>query len=254
MDKKLNQEIFGARAEDYVNSPTHAKGASLQRVVDLADAQPEWFVLDVATGTGHTALTFAPLVNWVTATDITAQMLALTEAAAEEKGLTNFSVGLADAEDLPYQAEAFDLVTCRIAAHHFPDIPAFLSEARRVLRPGGFLALVDNIVPSGTPGDYVNAFEKFRDPSHGLCLSLAGWRQVLKQVDFFIQKEETLFKELDFDYWAQRHDLQFQRFLLAMLSEVKGEAASFLRPRLNADRRTFRLCEGIFIARAGDVL
>jgi len=49
-------------------------------------------------------------------------------------------------DDLPFGG-AFDLVTCRIAAHHFADIGRFLRESARALRPGGLLAVVDNVVP-----------------------------------------------------------------------------------------------------------
>ncbi len=251
MDKKTNQEAFGSNAAAYVNSPTHARGASLKRLGDLVETRPEWEVLDVATGTGHTALIFAPRVARVWATDITAQMLAQVKIAVTDRGFDNIVIGFADVEELPFRDKFFDVITCRIAAHHFPDIPSFLAETRRVLRPGGLLAVVDNIVPAGSAGDYINAFEKLRDSSHGRCLSVSEWRTAFIEKGFSILHEETLFKEMMFDYWAQRHGPQFQHYLLAMLSEVHGEAATFLQPHLISGRRTFRLCEGIFIARSG---
>ena len=60
----------------------------------------------------------------------------------------------ADAEALPFPDCHFDLVTCRIAAHHFAGVPTFVAEVWRVLRKGGTLALVDNVAPDGetTPG------------------------------------------------------------------------------------------------------
>ena len=54
-------------------------------------------------------------------------------------------------------------MTCRIAPHHFDSIPAFVAEVHRVLKPGGLFGLVDNIVLPGDVGDFVNAFERFRD-------------------------------------------------------------------------------------------
>ena len=249
MDNKINQAAFGSNAAAYVNSPTHARGASLQRLGELIETRPDWHVLDVATGTGHTALVFAPRVARVWATDITAQMLAQVKIAMLDRGMDNMVISFADVADLPFRENLFDLITCRIAAHHFPDISSFLTESRRVLRSGGLLTVVDNIVPDGAAGDYINAFEKLRDPSHGRCLNVTEWRAALNRKGLTILHEEILFKELGFDFWAQRHDSQFKQFLLAMLSEVHGEAAAFLQPNLTADRRTFRLCEGIFIAR-----
>jgi protein-L-isoaspartate O-methyltransferase len=49
----------------------HAQGPGLARLVELTQPQPEWRVLDVATGAGHTAFAFAPFVREVTAVDIT---------------------------------------------------------------------------------------------------------------------------------------------------------------------------------------
>ena len=54
---------FGAAAADYATSDVHAKGESLARIVVLTEPQPEWRVLDVATGAGHLAAAFAPHVK-----------------------------------------------------------------------------------------------------------------------------------------------------------------------------------------------
>ena len=157
-------------------SQPHAKGASLQRLVELVEPQPDWQALDIATAAGHTAFAFAPHVAHVRATDITPQMLTVAREQAATRGIGNVTVEHADADNLPYADGQFDLLTCRIAPHHFPDIGAFLRESVRVLRAGGILAVVDNVVPAGVAGDFVNAFEKLRDPSHGRCLSArSGW-------------------------------------------------------------------------------
>jgi len=63
--KRLSQEQFGTHAANYVNSEGFAKGYSLQRLLELTAPQPDWRVLDVATGGGHTARTFAPYVRQV---------------------------------------------------------------------------------------------------------------------------------------------------------------------------------------------
>ncbi len=247
MSKQINREQFGAEASAYIGSKTHAKGASLARLVELVQPQSHWRVLDVATGAGHTALAFAPYVAVVTATDITPEMLAAAQQLARERNLPNIRFDPADAEALPYNDGAFDLVTCRIAPHHFGDIPLFLREAARVLRPGGLLALVDNVVPAGPAGDYVNAFEKLRDPSHGRCLSSREWVDAFSAAGLSLLLQETLSKSLDFAFWAKRHDVTMQAYLLAMLSEASGPAAEFLHPELSAGIITFQLSEGLFI-------
>ena len=120
MSSSLVQKQFGAAAADYAASAVHASGPSLGRLVALVDPQPDWHVLDVATGAGHTALTFAPLVARVVASDITGEMLAEATKLARARGLANVETAHAEAGSLPFPDASFDLVTCRLAAHHFP--------------------------------------------------------------------------------------------------------------------------------------
>jgi ubiquinone/menaquinone biosynthesis C-methylase UbiE len=247
MTKNTIREQFGAHASAYISSEIHAKGASLARLVELLQPQPEWQVLDVATGAGHTAFALAPNVTHVTATDITPQMLDQARRLAGERGLINVTAETADAEALPYDDGCFDLVTCRIAPHHFADIPLFLKESVRVLHPGGQLAVVDNIVPPGSTGAYVNAFEKLRDPSHGRCLSSDGWIAAFQAVGLKIQHQETLRKIVSFSFWAKRHNEIMQSYLLAMLNETSAAAATFLQPEKSAQDTTFTLTEGLYI-------
>ncbi len=247
MNKRINQEQFGANASAYADSQTHARGSSLERLISFTRPEKNWLVLDVATGAGHTALAFAPRVAQVWATDITREMLAVTRRLAAEKGSPNIRLGFADAQQLPFAGGLFDLVTCRIAAHHFADIPAFIREARRVLRPGGRLAVVDNIVPEGAAGDYVNAFEKLRDPSHGRCWSLEEWTACIKDHDFGDLQTEILEKTLQFDFWAQRHGRIMKSYLRALLALAPGEAGRFLHPDDHTGGLLFHLQEGIFL-------
>ena len=243
------REQFGANARFYVTHEIHAKGASLQRLVDVVPFEADWQVLDIATGAGHTAFAMAPCVAQVTATDITPEMLKLTQEGAAERGLGNVQVETMAAERLSYPAESFDCITCRIAAHHFASISEFLAGCARTLKSQGQLVIIDNLVPEGVAGDFVNAFEKLRDPSHGQCLSLAQWQSALADQGFTVTHLEILGKRLKFEPWADRHDETMQVYLRAMLSLVPGLARGFLQPRLEDGQLTFGLQEGFMVAR-----
>lgn len=261
--KSLVQKQFGAHAAGYATSPVHAKGASLQRLIDLVCPEKHWRVLDIATGAGHTALAFAPHVAEVIASDITDEMLAEAEKLAKARGLTNVTFAKADATALPYADETFDLVTCRIAPHHFPDVPKFVAEAHRVLKPESTFALVDNISPDeeSTPGftpdelraaaDSHNAFEKLRDPSHGRCLTIGEWRSVVASAGLIIEHVEQLPKEIEFAPWAERMgaDAETTKQLEAMLTGSASALRAFLRPRREGEKLYFSLDEVIVIAR-----
>ena len=249
MSKTLVQEQFGKTAASYLTSKPHAQGKSLERLVELVKPQKAWRMLDVATGGGHVAYTFSPHVGRVWATDITDEMLSMVRSEADKRGLANVRTAYAKAEALPFEDGSFDLVTCRIAPHHFDSIPAFLREVHRVLTKDGVLALVDNVVPKGSVGDYVNAFERFRDPSHLRAWAMEEWRAALADAGFAIGHEERIFKTMDFSSWAGRHDDTMRALLRAMLTQATADVAATLEPNDKDGAVTFKLCEGVFIAR-----
>jgi ubiquinone/menaquinone biosynthesis C-methylase UbiE len=249
MNKTLVQEQFGKTAANYLTSTPHALGKSLERLVALTSPQKDWHGLDIATGGGHVAYAFAPHVARVWATDITQEMLDLVKEEAQKRGLPNIRTAYAKAEALPFEDGSFDIVTCRIAPHHFDSIQEFLAEAHRVLRPDGLFAVVDNVVPQGSVGDYINAFERFRDPSHLRAWTMDEWRAALKKYGFAIVHEEQLGKKMEFKSWANRHDDTMQALLRSMLDQVTPEVRATLEPQGSGAELTFRLCEGLFINR-----
>ena len=170
--KHVAQERFGKYAASYTAPWHNAAGPDLELIARLVGDHPLWVALDIATGGGHTALAVAPHVARVVATDITAPMLGAAREFVLSRGAGNIDFALADAEDLPFPACSFDLVTCRIAAHHFPDPARFVLEVLRVLQPGGLFILQDQVTPeeAGT-AEWVTRFENRRDPSHQRALS-----------------------------------------------------------------------------------
>jgi len=83
----------------------------------------------------------------VVATDITAEMLTAAKDFLTSQDIKNVTFKLADAENLPFEAETFHLVTCRIAPHHFTNCSRFVQEAARVLKSGGLLLVQDHVSP-----------------------------------------------------------------------------------------------------------
>lgn len=198
------QQQFGTHAQNYVNSSVHATGEDLDAMLRLANPQPTDVVLDIATGGGHTALKFAPHVNRVVATDITPAMLEAAQAFISPQA-DNVSFELADAQDLPFGDATFDIVTCRIAAHHFPDAYEFVLEAARVLRPGGRLVLQDQQAPPDERAHkYIDTFERLRDPSHNHQLSAGQWRSTFLDARLELGETYEMARADAFIPWAQR--------------------------------------------------
>lgn len=251
----LVQKKFGEAASDFAACAVHAEGPSLARLTELIETKPTWRQLDIATGAGHTALAFAPGIAKSTASDITPEMLAQVKRLAKERGLTNVVTRKANAQDLPFPDTSFHLVTCRLAAHHFPRPEKFVAEAARVMIPGGIFAVVDNVSPDDADiaGTY-NAFEKLRDPSHGRALSLQEWCALIDDAGLELQSAEVMDQDIGFEAWVAR--MRCSDETIARLREMLDTEPlrTLLRPREEADGLTFSLREAIILAaKPGDL-
>jgi ubiquinone/menaquinone biosynthesis C-methylase UbiE len=200
------RQQFSRHAVYYAQSKVHAEGETLGVIVELAEPKGTEKTLDIATGTGFTAFAMASKVAHVTATDLTPAMLEQAKKLARERGIKNVDFQVAAAEALPFAAEAFDLVTCRIAPHHFQDARRFLAESYRVLRKGRLFCMVDSVCPeSERLIQWQNRVEKMRDASHVWAYPPSAWREMIRQSGFHIEKEAyTRNAEIQFSWWAAR--------------------------------------------------
>jgi ubiquinone/menaquinone biosynthesis C-methylase UbiE len=203
--KERVRSQFGQTAADYVSSPGHRSGRDLDQIVELARATGEEDALDIATGGGHTALAIAPHVRSVVASDLTPKMLDAARGFILEQGITNASFEIADAEALPFADASFDIVTCRIAPHHFSDVQAFCNEVARVLRPGGRFVLMDSISPEEPDLDaFINELEWRRDTTHVRSYNLAEWRTFIENADLKVEAIELVNRTHDYPTWTAR--------------------------------------------------
>jgi SAM-dependent methyltransferase len=114
-------------------------------MLDLAGVQAGSRVLDVAAGTGESTLMTARRVGpkgHVLAADVSASMLNVAAEAARQAGLANVETRVMNAENIELDSDSFDAVICRIALMLFSTPGKALNRMRRVVKPGGKVAVM----------------------------------------------------------------------------------------------------------------
>ncbi|UOR10475.1 class I SAM-dependent methyltransferase [Halobacillus amylolyticus] len=201
--KQRVRETFSKNNEAYVQSKVHNNQSDLDLVTKWLKPNVSWSVLDIATGGGHVARQLSPYVKTVFATDLTEQMLENT--ASHLASFDNIHYVIADAEELPFLQSSFDVVTCRIAPHHFPHPEKFISEVQRVLKQGGYFLMIDNTASENDDLDhFYNTLEKVRDQSHVRALKISEWEKLLLKYDLQLEDQLQRKKKLPFSDWLNR--------------------------------------------------
>jgi ubiquinone/menaquinone biosynthesis C-methylase UbiE len=225
------QSQFGAVAASYVTSKVHAQGKDLQWLTSAITFAGTERVLDVATGGGHTAFALAPHVAEVVALDLTSAMLAVAQQEATARNIHNISFLQGDVQAIPLADQSFDIVACRLAAHHFPNIQQAIAECARVLKPGGTLLVIDSTSPEEPAIDlFLNTIETLRDPSHVRNYGSSEWKDYLNTAGFTINSihEDGVF--LDITDWTQR--MRTPVAAVALIKEHLRQAPPATRERL----------------------
>jgi ubiquinone/menaquinone biosynthesis C-methylase UbiE len=232
------RDSFSKVAANYTRSKFHTSSDLLQEVLDLAQPKKGDLALDVATGTGNTAFALAPHVRRVVGLDLTREMLNEAGRIAAERQIHNTDWVIGEAALLPFADETFDLYAVRAAPHHFPDIPSFLREAYRVLRPDRDAVFID-CAPPLPARDLLHKVEVRRDPSHVLSLTLEEWVESLERVGFEVEIAKA--RELDWDYEGWMANQAVAQELAANLATIIEAAEGEARTQLHPERRDGKL-------------
>ncbi len=201
LTKAAAQAQFGRRAESYARSASHAADRDLDLLVGHLAVAPGHRVLDIATGTGFTAIALARSTPHVVGLDLTLGMLAEARRLSPDPRIAWIA---GDAELLPFADATFDGVTVRRAPHHFPHLRQALAEMRRVTRPGGRIGIVDQVPPEDEAGRVLmERLEKLRDPSHVEALTISRWGELLAELGIEIVFTDLVERTFTFDAWLE---------------------------------------------------
>jgi SAM-dependent methyltransferase len=191
--------VWDERAEAYRQSREHSEGWDLDLLVQWAAGCKT--ALDVATGGGHVARRLREAGLQVVSSD-------------PSPGMQPDVV--CPAEDLPFADASFDVVACRLAAHHFQDVGAGVGEMSRAAKE--LVLVVDNL----WMGDDDEQASRLRDPSHARNYSAEEWRALFGGAGLEVEEEQLGERRIDFEPWLER-------------TGARGEEAGRIRELL-ADR------------------
>jgi SAM-dependent methyltransferase len=219
-------------------------GATLQIVAEslcaAADLRPGQRVLDVATGSGNTAIAAARCFTEVVGVDYVPALLARgRERAQAERLPVEFRDG--DAEALPFADAAFDAVLSTFGVMFAPDQQRAADELVRVCRPGGRIALA-NWTPEGVLGESFRVIGKHVPPPAGLQPAVAwGNEGHLRRLfgskarEFHFARKQFVFRYRSFAHWLEIFRTYYgplHKAFLALEAEGQRQLASDLRAML----------------------
>lgn len=206
MDLKAHKDLL--KRQFAVQAKVHPKTIQFRRtenvapMIDLAKPQPSDRAVDLATGWGFVALTFAPLVKSVVGVDLTPEMVALARKVAADRGVKNVEYVEGDAEDLKFGPGSFEIATSRFTFHHFGDPEKALFEMKRVLVPDGRIVLYDYLASSDEKkAARHNEIELARDASHVKMYSEREFQAFFKKCGLVMKAKITTYMKRHFHHW-----------------------------------------------------
>jgi ubiquinone/menaquinone biosynthesis C-methylase UbiE len=237
---------FDPQAQAYLTSAVHAAGPDLAAARKRVEGAlpPGAQALDVGTGAGHLSFALAPAVTRIVALDPAPGMLATVRQAAATRGLPQIETRQGCADALPFADSSFDLVCTRYSAHHWIDVARALDEMRRVVKPTGFILVIDLLGEEQPLLDtHLQSIELLRDTSHVRDRSSTEWRSLLQRAGFEHIEHDTWPTRLAFAPWIQR--MRTPEALVNAIRMLQTGAAAEVQRALAIE------ADGSFTARTG---
>ena len=140
----------------------------------LPRLRPDAEVLDIGCGSGTITTGLARRASRVVGLDMSAEVVDAARAHADDFSLSNASFQVGSVYDLPWDDKSFDVVYAHQVLQHLADPVRALREARRVLRPGGIVAVRDSDYETMVHAPVFPAIERWRDLYHQVASANGG--------------------------------------------------------------------------------
>jgi ubiquinone/menaquinone biosynthesis C-methylase UbiE len=235
--EKLVRDQFDRQVGHYLASSAMADRDMIRAIVTAAPIGPGQRVLDVACGAGFLLRAYRDAGAEVFGVDLSEAMLreagkTLGRPAAPDRLVQ------ADAARLPFDAERFDLVTCKLAFHYFPDPRGAIREMVRTCRRSGRLVLIDRVAcDDPEQGAAQNRLEKLRTPNKVRVYAEEELAGMLASIGLTVLRRELVMQRMGFEQWmAAAGALGRMEEARAMLIGPKAEDLAGLTPREEGGR------------------
>lgn len=242
------QTQFDPRAGAYLTSAVHSAGPDLERAKALvAQAVPATArALDIGCGGGHLSFALAPHVARLVALDPSPGMLGAVSKTAAARDLRQIETRQGNAEALPFDDGAFQLVCTRYSAHHWTRLEEAVREAFRVLAPGGHALFIDSLGQEDPLVDtFMQCIELLRDASHVRNRSRREWRSLLQSAGLIELEYAQWPIPLEFASWVERMRTPADR--VAVIRSLEEGAPREVRQTLQiAADGSFTIQAGLF--------
>jgi 2-polyprenyl-3-methyl-5-hydroxy-6-metoxy-1,4-benzoquinol methylase len=260
--KPSDPELSYFELQAYIGTTKHMGGfETTKELFDLCHISQDTYVLDVGCGVGATACHLAKEYGCrVIGIDLRESMVALSNERAQKEGLTDaddkhpiVEFRVADAQDLPFDDALFDVILCESVATFIEDKQRVVDEFARVVKPGGYVGLNEEIWLQTPPAEIITHVKRAWEVKPDIPTA-DDWRQMLKDAglrDVFVKtynldarRESTQIKRYRFrDMWRM-----FSRTLSLY---VKSSAfRTYMREQRRLPKGVFKyLGYGLFVGR-----
>ncbi len=224
-----------------------------RRLVEVAQIPAGSRVLDIATGRGAVLFPAAERVGpqgYVIGIDLAEDMVKQTADEIKRRGIQNAEVRQMDAEQLDFPDGSFDAVTCGYALFFLPNLARALAEYRRVLKPGGLIAVSTWAEDDERWKWYGELVDKYRPPNApkppaGITRfgNQAGMEAIMREGQF--ENIRVIWEEAEFtyadeeDWWNTQwsHGARYPLELMPpdILAKFKAEAFDKMKAMQGTD-------------------
>jgi arsenite methyltransferase len=222
-------------AQELTDLPESVTGVALGcgNPTAIAELKPGEVVLDLGSGGGIDCFLAARQVTphgRVIGLDMTPDMVKLARQNAKKVGATNVEFRYGEMEDMPLPGESVDVIISNCVINLSPDKDKVFSEAYRVLRPGGRLAVSDIVTYGSLPEFFRNNLEAWAGCVAG-ALDETAYLDKMRQAGF-TEVEVTARHFAEVEQWAELDEAQEiaqdldEAVVSEFMAQLKGKIAS----------------------------